>query len=234
MECHDKRDTSSLRKYMFRLKLMHMQIHHTATSATLGEQRQNTMPKLFPPSLLESPETRTFCPEKQITDIDFLRHHLRESVCLGIDVEGCEGIGECITSIGLAILPTTDFQATAFPSLRFETQDFVDRYRVESHYIYIDGRSRHKPHPPFPFGSTVNTADAGKETTAMVKNTEQRYPGKDIVLVGWHPHARELPAIQALFPTLFQEVAGWVDVVDVTRQICISKQEDLAKSWPPF
>ena len=37
-----------------------------------------------------------------------------------------------------------------------------------------------------------------------------------------------------LVPSLFQEVIGWVDVVDVTRQICVSEQEDLAKSWPPL
>ncbi|RYO86647.1 hypothetical protein DL762_004659 [Monosporascus cannonballus] len=54
------------------------------------------------------------------------------------------------------------------------------------------------------------------------------------MLIGWHPHPRELPAIQALIPSLFREAFGWVDVVDVTRRICVPKQEDLAKSWPPL
>lgn len=136
------------------------------------------MPKLFPPSLLERPEARTFCLQKQITDISSLRHHLRESVCLGIDVEGCEGIREGITSIGLAILPPTDFQSTAFPSLPFETQEFVDRYKIESYCFYIEGRSRQKPYPPFPFGFIVKTANAGKETKAIVDGIKERYAGK--------------------------------------------------------
>lgn len=198
------------------------------------EKNNPTMPKLFTPSLLESPETRIFCLQKQITDTGSLRHHLRESVCLGIDVEGCEGIGEGVTSIGLAILPPTDFRSRAFPSPPFETQEFVERYQIESHYFYIGGRSRRKPHPPFPFGFIIKTADPGRETKAIVDGIKQRYTGKDIVLIGWHPHPREIPAIQVLIPSLFQEVVGWVDVVDVTRQICVSEQEDLAKSWPPL
>jgi hypothetical protein len=192
------------------------------------------MPKLFPPSLLESPEARAFCLQKQITDTDSLRYHLRESVCLGIDVEGCEGIGEGITSIGLAILPPTDFQSRVFPSLPFETQEFVERYQIESYCFYVEGRSRRKPYPPFPFGFTVKTADPGSETKAIIDSIKQRYAGKDIVLISWHPYPREFPAIQVLVPSLFQEVVGWVDVVDVTRQICVSKQEDLAKTWPPL
>ena len=121
-----------------------------------------TMPKRFPPSLLESLEARTFCLQKEITDTDSLRHHLRESVCLGIDVEGCEGIGEGITSIGLAILPPTDFLFKSFPSLPFETQEFVEQYQIESYCFYVEGRSRRKPYPPFPFGSTVTTVDPGR------------------------------------------------------------------------
>lgn len=62
-------------------------------------------------------------------------------------------------------------------------------------------------------------------------NVKQHYTGKDIVLVGWHPHPRGLPAIQTL-PSLFQEVVGWGDVIDIMQQICISKQEDLLKSCP--
>ncbi|MCJ1324057.1 hypothetical protein MMC10_000719 [Thelotrema lepadinum] len=69
---------------------------------------------------------------------------------------------------------------------------------------------------------------------AIVDSIKQRYIDKDIVLICWHPHPRELPAIQALAPSLFQEFAGWADVVDVTQQICVSKQENLVKSWPPL
>ncbi|KAK2780629.1 hypothetical protein FQN53_001104 [Emmonsiellopsis sp. PD_33] len=192
------------------------------------------MPKFFPPSLLESPEARTFCLQKQITDTDCLRHHLQESVCLSIDVEGCEGIGEGITSIGLAVLPSIDIRLSAFSPLPFETQEIVRRYQIESYCFYIDGRSRRKPHPPFPFGSTLKTANPGEEMKDIIDTIKQRHAGKDIILVGWHPHPRELPAIQAFAPSLFQEIAGWVDVVDVTRQICISNQEDLTKTWPPL
>ena len=192
------------------------------------------MPKLFPPSLLENPETQAFCLQRQITDTGSLRHHLRESICLGIDMEGCEGIGEGITSIGLALLPPTDFLARTFPSLPFSTQELVERYRIESYCLYVEGRSRRKPHPSFPFGSSTKTSDPGGEIKAIVDGIKQRYAGKDIVLVGWHPHPLDFPAIQALVPSLFQEVVGWVDVVEVTQRICVSKQEDLVKSWPPL
>ncbi|KAL6787185.1 hypothetical protein J3E68DRAFT_432204 [Trichoderma sp. SZMC 28012] len=192
------------------------------------------MPKRFPPTLLESPEAGLFCLQKQITDLSSLRHQLKDSVFLGIDVEGCEGIGEGITSIGLAILPPTSLQSTEFPSLPFETQEFVDRYKIESYCLYLEGRSRRRPFPPFPSGCTIKTADAGKEIRTIVDSIKQRYIGKDIILVGWHPHPRELPAIQVLFPSLFQEMVGWVDVVDIIQQVCISKQEDLAKTWPPL
>lgn len=76
------------------------------------------------------------------------------------------------------------------------------------------------------------TTDPRRETKAIVDDIKRHFAGKAVVLIGWHPHPRELPAIQALVPSLFQEVVGWVDVVDVTRRICVSKQEDLAKSWP--
>ena len=61
---------------------------------------------------------------------------------------------------------------------------------------------------------------------------KQHHTGKDLVLVGWHPHPRDFPAIQTLIPSLFQEVVGWADVIDIMQQTCISKQEDLLKSWP--
>ena len=35
-------------------------------------------------------------------------------------------------------------------------------------------------------------------------------------------------SIQVLVASLFQEVVGWADVLDVMQQICFSKQED----WP--
>lgn len=192
------------------------------------------MPKRFPPTLLESPEAGTLCLQKQITDLSSLRRQLQDSVFLSIDVEGCEGIGEGITSIGLAILPPASLQSTEFPSLPFETQEFVDRYKIESYCFYLEGRSRRRPFPPFPFGCTITTADVGKEIKILVDSIEQRYIGKDIILVGWHPHPRELPAIQVFSPSLFQEMVGWVDVVDITQQVCISKQEDLGKTWPPL
>jgi len=72
----------------------------------------------------------------------------------------------------------------------------------------------------------------GEEIKAIVDKIKQYYTGKDIVLVGWHPHPRDFPAIQTLIPSLFQEVVGWTDVIDIMQQTCISKQEDLLKSWP--
>lgn len=100
--------------------------------------------------------------------------------------------------------------------------------------IHIEGRSRRKPYPSFPFGVSAKTSDPGGEIKAIVHRIKERYIGNHIVLVCWHPHARDFPAIQALVPSLFQEVVGWVDVLDITQQICFSKQEDLAKSWPPL
>lgn len=192
------------------------------------------MPKLFPPSILEDTKTQAFCLQKQITDTGSLRHHLQKSVCLGIDMEGCERIGEGITSTGLAVLPPTDFLAKTFPSLLFETQELVERYRIDSNCVYVEGPSRRKPHPSFPFGLSTKTSDPGAEIKAIVDRIKLRYAGKDIVLIGWHPHPYDFLAIQALVPSLFQEVVGWADVVDVTQQICVSKQEDLVKSWPPL
>ena len=148
-------------------------------------------------------------------------------MCLGIDLEGCEGIREGVTSIGLAILPPTDFLAKTFPSLPFSTQELVEQYRIDSYCFYVEGRSRRKPHPSFPFGSSKKTSDPGAEIKAIVDGIKQRYTGKDIVLIGWHPHPRDFPAIHALVPSPFRELIGWADVVDVTRQICVSKQEDL-------
>ncbi len=192
------------------------------------------MPKLFPPDLLKNPETQAFCLQRQITDIRYLRHHLQESVCLSIDTEGCEGIREGITSLGLAILPPTDFLAIRFPSLPFETQELVEQYRIESYCFYIEGRSRRKPFPSFPFGVNAKTSDPGGAIRPVVHRIKECSAGKDIVLVGWDPHARDFPAIQTLVANLFQEVVGWVDVLDIVQQMCFSQQEDLAKSWPPL
>ena len=100
--------------------------------------------------------------------------------------------------------------------------------------FYIEGRSRRKPYPSFPFGVSAKTLDPGGEIKAIVRRIKERYIGKDIVLIGWHSHARGFPAIQALVANLFQEVVGWAGVLDVMQQICFSKQENLAKSWPPL
>ena len=231
--CLDQPPTASISTVQ---SLLHSTLRVSSVSQHPVDTTNNTScyAETFPPSLLASPEAQKFCLQKQITDIGFLRHHLQESVGLSIDVEGCEGIGEVITSICLAVLPSIDFLSRAFPSLPFETLEFVERYQIESYRFYVDGRSRRKPYPPFPFGFTVKTADSGREMEDIVDGIKQRYAGKDIVLIGWHPHSREFPATQVFAPSLFQEVFGWVDVVDVTRQICISKQEDLTKTWPPL
>lgn len=128
-----------------------------------GEPCRLTMPKLFPPALLlQHSNIRDFCLQAQITDIETLKHHLQHSVCLGIDMEGCEGIREGITSLGLAVLPPTklsDLQSTAlFPSLPFRTQDLVDRCKIESYFIYIQYRSRKKSYASFPYGHVIKTA----------------------------------------------------------------------------
>ena len=197
------------------------------------------MPKLFPPSLLKNPEAQAFCLQKQITDIDSLKHHLRESVCLCIDTEGCEGVREGITSIGIAILPPIDstIQIEQFWKschLPFKTQELVNSFGIESYCFYIEGRNRRKPHPSFPFGfsSTTPRLEIGNEIKAIIDKIKQRYIKNDIILIGWHPHSRDFPAIQTLIPSLFQEVVGWTDVIDIIQQLCISKQENLLKSWP--
>lgn len=192
------------------------------------------MPKLFPPSLLESQDARSFCLQKQIRNVEALKSHLRDSVLFSIDVEGSEGIGEGITSIGVASLPPTDSITRDPPLLPFDTQKFMESSQVEAHCLYLEGRTRRKPHPEFPFGVNGKTTDPGGELKAIVSSIKERYPRRDIVLVGWHPHPRELPAINILYPSLFQEVIGWVDVVDITQQLCVSKQEDLNKTWPPL
>lgn len=100
--------------------------------------------------------------------------------------------------------------------------------------IYLEDRHRKKPHPAFSFGHTIRTTkeNIDQEIQAVIDGVKQRFSKKDMVLVGCHPHPRELPGLQALAPDIFCEVAGWVDVTDVTRQICVSKQEDLDKTWP--
>ena len=198
------------------------------------------MPKLFPPSLLENPEAQAFCLQKHITVIDSLRHHLRESVYFAIDTEGCEGIKEGITSVGIAILPPMDCTTRTFrhlpfgiqEHLPFETQELVGCCGIESYCLYVEGRNRRKPHPLFPFGPSLTTSRPGEEIKAIVDKVKQHYCGRDIILVGWHPHPRGFPTIQALIPSLFQEVIGWTDVIDIIQKICFSKQEDLLKSWP--
>ena len=87
------------------------------------------MPKLFPPIL----------PSKANHGYRFLRHHLRESICLGIDTEGCKGIKEGMTSIGVAILPPIDCTARTFRHLPFETQELVDHCGIESYCFYVEG-----------------------------------------------------------------------------------------------
>ena len=189
------------------------------------------MPKLFPPSLLENSEAQAFCLQKQITDINSLRHHLRESVCLDIDTEDCEEIKEETTSIGVAILPPMHCTAQTFRHLPFETQEFVNHCGIESYCFYVEGRNRRKPHPLFRFDLSSTTPRSGEEIKAIVDKIKQHYTEKDIVLVDWHSHPRDFSVVQILISSLFQEVVGWIDVIDIMQQTCISKQEDLLKSW---
>ena len=190
------------------------------------------MPKVFPLSLLENPLAHEFYLQKQITDVDCVRYHLRDSICLGIDTEGREGIREGITSVGIAVLPPMDCVARTFHDASFDIQKLVDHYGIESSCLYVEGRKRRKPHPSFSFGLSCTTTRPGEEIRAIVDKVKQHYPGRDIILVGWHPQTLDLSAIQALIPDLFHEVAGWVDVIDIMQQICVSKQEDLLRTWP--
>jgi hypothetical protein len=195
-----------------------------------------TTQKLFPPTLLATPEVRDFCLHKQIMDINFLRYQLRESLLLSIDVEGQERFSAGITSIGLAILPphAQDVLAAASQALKppFWTREVVHHFNVESSCIKIEGRSRNRPSPRFSLGKSITTADAGRQIRDIVAGDKQRHACKELVLVGWHPHTLELSCIRTLCPDIFQEFAGWVDVLVVMRRTCVSKQEDLTKNWP--
>ena len=196
------------------------------------------MSKLFPPTLLATCDeiTREFYLQRQISDISSLKYHLQNSVCLAVDLEGCEAVGKGISSIGLAILPPNSSanQSKAFQSLPFETHEIVSDYKIEASCIYLEDRRRNRPYPTFLHGNIIKTTreGAGQEIQAIIERTKQLK--KDIILVGWHPHPSDLPGLQALLPEIFHEMTGWVDVLDVTRQMCVSKQEDLTKTWPPL
>lgn len=126
-----------------------------------------------------------------------------------------------------------DCTARTFRHLPFEIQELVDHCRIESYCFYVEGRNRREPHPSFPFGFSSTTLRPGEKIKAIVDKVKQHYPGKDIVLVGWHSHSRDFPAIQTLIPSLFQEVVGWADAIDIMQQICIHKQEDLLRHGHP-
>ena len=143
--------------------------NHTGLSSVL--LFSSDMPRLFPPSLLENPEAQAFCLQKQITDVDSLRHHLRESICLGTDTEGCEGIKEGITSVGVAILPSIDCTRT-FRHLPFETQELVDRCGIVSYCFYVEGRNRRKPHASFPFEWRQQQQQQQHQSTQSLTGTE--------------------------------------------------------------
>ncbi|KAK0643452.1 hypothetical protein B0T16DRAFT_459594 [Cercophora newfieldiana] len=186
-----------------------------------------------------------------IRDIDTVRTHSKSStIFVALDVEGQEGLGVGVHSIGLAVLSSTDPpHGTAFDAWPWKDvmlDDALQSYKIESASLKVAGRvppgSQKRPPERFRYGSVVSVPvdelegyirrciQAAQEVYYLNQAAQEEQP--NIVLVTWGASS-EMHAMMNLFPGLLSILDAWVDLADVSTGMTGVSSPSALNDAPP-
>ncbi|KAK3342230.1 hypothetical protein B0H65DRAFT_589337 [Neurospora tetraspora] len=162
---------------------------------------------------------------EKITSLDHLRSLVPHSYCIGIDVEGIEGIAQGVTSVGISVLPPVFSLSTAskdgswpWPFLDYhqgqiDLDTIASHYRLQSHCFAILGRERARSYEHFHYGEVVHHPITHLQSTvvSVFQSIRLDNPTAPIILVGFDMEL-EHRAISSVFPLLGDYVTHWCDI----------------------
>jgi hypothetical protein len=169
------------------------------------------------PSFIKTDEAREFWKDKRIKDIDTIRVQPSTFTYVALDCEGQEGYGDGVTSIGLALLPSTHppeiFQAWPWRDVNLD--NIVLSYNIRSLSLRIPERHRGRVPEPFRYGDvdSVPRLELEHYICQYVEAAKQQEQ-KSLILVVWGIE-NEMRAIVSLFPGLLSILDGWIDLADI-------------------
>ncbi|KAK3402408.1 hypothetical protein B0T20DRAFT_404264 [Sordaria brevicollis] len=210
-------------------------------------------PHRAPPTSFDSPKEspRLLSPQPQaseglssttekITTLHHLRSLVPHSYCIGIDVEGIEGIAQGITSVGISVLPpfippshsSLDNKSWPwpFPDLHdghLDLDTLSSHFHFSSHCFAILGRERARSYEHFHYG-TVTHIPIHQVQDAVISaisqsiphlhdhshsspNPKAEAPTAPIILTGFDM-SLELRALSSLLPSLSNYITHTVDI----------------------
>ncbi|KAK3332961.1 hypothetical protein B0T19DRAFT_398681 [Cercophora scortea] len=173
----------------------------------------------------------------RLNNLEQLRTVVEESYCIGLDVEGVEGIAAGVTSVGLAILPPTPTAHFGIDQACHDAQGtrdldrIVARYRIEAHCFAVDGRERSRSYEKFHYGSVIFVQASQIEETvvAVLESIQSRDPAATMVLIGFDMEC-EFRAISSTFPNINRFVMGWADIATMAGKLADARFSHLKAS----
>ncbi|ESA42088.1 hypothetical protein NCU17057 [Neurospora crassa OR74A] len=161
----------------------------------------------------------------KITTLNHLRSLVPHSYCIGIDVEGIEGIAQGITSVGISILPPVFSLSPAsadgswpwpFPDHhqgQIDLDTIASHYRLQSYCFAVLGRERARSYEHFHYGEVVHHPITHLQSTivSVLQSIRLQDPTAHTILVGFDMEL-EHRAVKSVFPLLDDHVTHWCDV----------------------
>jgi len=151
--------------------------------------------------------------------------------CIGLDVEGVEGIAAGVTSIGLAILPPLPALFAQEPDAvyrqyhdnarrQIDLDEIVAQHGISAHCFALQGRIRARSYEKFHYGSVthIHVSEIEPTVIAVVESIRVRDPDSTFILVGFDMDL-EFRAISSMFPSLSRYVIAYTDVAGMAGRL---------------
>ncbi|KAK3948710.1 hypothetical protein QBC32DRAFT_350911 [Pseudoneurospora amorphoporcata] len=166
---------------------------------------------------------------KKITTINHLRSLVPHSYCVGIDVEGIEGIAQGVTSVGISVLPPVFSSLSTAPESdddgswpwpfpdhhqgQIDLDTMASHYRLQSYCFAILGRERARSYEHFHYGEVVHHPITHLQSAviSVLRSVRLHNPTAPIILIGFDMEL-EHRVIDSVFPLLGDHVTHWCDI----------------------
>jgi hypothetical protein len=153
---------------------------------------------------------------RRITDLNTLRSRCRDSICLALDVEGSDGQGGGITSIGLALV--WDFlEGRQRTNISTDLAKMVQEYGIKGYNMVCGVRKRnHGQYERSPFAKVeeVHKGDVDIYLNKILDSAKsvadlgkiRRDIGPSFIMIVWNGYG-EFQAIASAFPSIAKNIS---------------------------
>ncbi|KAI1499656.1 hypothetical protein F5X99DRAFT_410843 [Biscogniauxia marginata] len=173
--------------------------------------------------------------DRRITDLHTLRSHCQSSICLALDVEGSDGHGGGITSVGVALV--WDFLGRLQQTnTSADLARMVREYGVEGHNIACGSRRKnHGKYERSPLAKIhqVQRGDVEERLNNILESAKSaafanaepeklRATGsQSFIMAVWNGYS-EFQAISSTFSSVARDISHWVDLSDIVAGMSVS------------